>query len=197
MKKVKVIIEEHYTKEIEVSLPDFLSESCDDRMIIANELVKGLYDSGKIKIESNDYNGNTNIMTEDLSTGCSTEWETYNTDKTMERAAKKNKPMEVNTEVMTLTEFIEKAPLEEVERLLKKYNIGFTEPEEDDWDHVIEKIKNDEYEDEDEFDEIGRFCDMYPFPLHDDYSGHSISISDINKPEEDDWDEIIRKIKKY
>ena len=130
---------------------------------------------------------------------------------------------------MSLCDFIKNATIKDVEKLLKKYGVKFTEskdeesnnddytsicrlPEfdnelevprkiheikEDDWDTIIEKIKNDEHEDE--FDEIGRLCDMYPLPIAGDYNGNSISISDIknntNKSEEDEWDKIIRQIK--
>ena len=181
----------------------------------------------------NDYhvseiNGNTLIMVEDVETGSCDDWIPYVTDDTIRRAKNKNS---VYLKVMKLGDFIEKAPVEDVEKLLKKYDVKFTEskddgsinndyvsmwrlPEfdngieeptkiheikEDDWDTIIEKIKNDEDEDEDEFDEIGRLCDMYPLPIAGDYNGNSISISDIknntNKSEEDEWDKIIRQIK--
>lgn len=229
MKKVKVIIEEHYTKEIEIGIPDCVCKDSDERIVLAEKIVKDMYDSGDIIMNKDDYNGNTLIMAEDVESGSCDDWTQYITDDTIRRAKNKNS---IYLKAMKLGDFIEKAPIEDVEKLLKRYNIKFTEskdeesnndyasiwrlPEfddeievptkiheikEDDWDSVIEKIKNDECENEDEYDEIGRFCDMYPFPLHDDFSGHTISISDIknniNKPEEDDWDEIIRKIKKY
>lgn len=227
MKKVRVIVEEHYTKEIEIGIPNCICENPDERLMLAENIVKEMYATGNIVMDKDDYNGVTSIMSEDMKTGLCCDWEQYNTSDTIKRAENKNPSIEI----MSLCDFIKNATIKDVEKLLKKYGVKFTEskdeesnnddytsicrlPEfdnelevhrkiheikEDDWDTIIEKIKNDEHEDEDEFDEIGRLCDMYPLPIAGDYNGNSISISDIknntNKSEEDEWDKIIRQIK--
>lgn len=70
--KVKVCIEEHLCKEIEIECPDDMEN--DDRLNYAEEKVKEMYDNEEIVLTSDDYNGITLINAEDIETGASTEW---------------------------------------------------------------------------------------------------------------------------
>ena len=66
MKKVRVIVEEHYTKEIEIGIPNCICENPDERLMLAENIVKEMYATGNIVMDKDDYNGVTSIMSEDI-----------------------------------------------------------------------------------------------------------------------------------
>lgn len=72
MKKVKVWIEEHLCREIEVEVPDDMG--VDERMEYAEELVKEQYKCGEIVLDADDFNGVVEICVQDVETETTTEW---------------------------------------------------------------------------------------------------------------------------
>lgn len=70
--KVKVYIEEHLVKEIEIECPDNMDR--DDRLEYAEEKAKEMYNNEEIVLTADDYNGITLISAEDVETEMSTEW---------------------------------------------------------------------------------------------------------------------------
>ena len=72
MAKVKVYIEEHLVKEIEVDCPDDME--VDERMEYAERKVVEQYKNEEIVLTADDYSGITLKSVEDVETGTSTEW---------------------------------------------------------------------------------------------------------------------------
>lgn len=62
MSKVKVFIEEHLCKEIEIDVPDELGLDSDDEMEYAEEKAKEMYRNEEIVLTAEDYTGITCIM---------------------------------------------------------------------------------------------------------------------------------------
>lgn len=69
--KVKVWIEEHLVKEVEVECPDDMS--IDERMEYAQDKVLKQYKDGDIVLTADDYTGTT-FSVEDVESDSSTEW---------------------------------------------------------------------------------------------------------------------------
>lgn len=72
MAKVKVLIEEHLVKEIEIDCPDNMN--IDERMAYAQDKVLKQYKDENIVLTSDDYSGITLCSVEDVDSGASTEW---------------------------------------------------------------------------------------------------------------------------
>lgn len=73
MKKIKVIIEEHLSKTIEIEIPDNLTKSA-DRIDYTIDKVRNLYQNQEITLDSLDYNGTTLIQLTDTDTNIETDW---------------------------------------------------------------------------------------------------------------------------
>lgn len=69
MKKVKVYIEEHLCKEIEIEVPD----NVDNAMEYAEDKTREMYSNEEIVLTADDFNGQRLMMVEDED-GCSTDW---------------------------------------------------------------------------------------------------------------------------
>ncbi len=72
MKKVKVWIEEHLCKEVEVEVPDTMN--VDERMEYAEKYVWNAYYKGEIVLDANDFTGTTLCSVMDEETGKGTDW---------------------------------------------------------------------------------------------------------------------------
>lgn len=72
MKTVYVSIEEHLCKTVPIQVPDNLDVN--ERMKLAENIALQNYRSGKIVLDSTDYNGITLYSVEDKETKESTEW---------------------------------------------------------------------------------------------------------------------------
>ena len=72
MKKVKVYIEEHLCKEIEVLVHDDLD--AEERMDTAKEWVRQQYQDGEIVLDADDFTGTTLCSVMDEETGNATDW---------------------------------------------------------------------------------------------------------------------------
>ena len=72
MKKVKVYVEEHLCREIEIEVPDNMS--VDERMEYAEEIVKQMYREEEIVLDANDFTGTTLCSVTDEETGNATDW---------------------------------------------------------------------------------------------------------------------------
>ena len=71
MKKVKVYIEEHLCKEVEIEVPDNLN--VDERIELAEEKAREMYRNEEIILTSDDYT-TTLVCAFDMETDISTEW---------------------------------------------------------------------------------------------------------------------------
>ena len=71
--KVRVTIEEHLSKTIEIDVPDELGLDADSEMEYAEDKVKEMYDNEEIILTADDHNGTCLWMTEHED-GTSTDW---------------------------------------------------------------------------------------------------------------------------
>jgi hypothetical protein len=74
MTKVKVTIEEHLTKEVEIEVPDSVIEDNDTEAVI--QKATEMYDNGEIVLTSDDFSGIKLIAITDEDFG-ETEWEEF------------------------------------------------------------------------------------------------------------------------
>lgn len=74
MAKVKVTIEEHLTKEVEIEVPDSVIEDNDTEAVI--QKATEMYDNGEIVLTSDDFSGIKLIAITDEDFG-ETEWEEF------------------------------------------------------------------------------------------------------------------------
>ena len=72
MKKVKIWIEEHLCREIEVEVPDDMN--VDDRMEYAENIAREQYKCGEIVLDADDFTGTTLCSVMDEETGNATDW---------------------------------------------------------------------------------------------------------------------------
>ena len=72
MAKVKVFIEETLCMEIEFWVPDDLT--VDERMEFAEQKAREAYEDNEIVLTADDYNGQTQIMLQDVESGTETSW---------------------------------------------------------------------------------------------------------------------------
>lgn len=72
MAKVKVLIEEHLVKEVEIDCPDSMTR--EERLEHAKEAVIEQYTNEDIVLTSDDYNGTTLIYAEDEESGAVSLW---------------------------------------------------------------------------------------------------------------------------
>ena len=74
MAKVKVTIEEHLTKEVEIDVPDSVIEDNDTEAVI--QKAREMYDNGEIVLTPDDFSGIKLIAITDEEFG-ETEWEEF------------------------------------------------------------------------------------------------------------------------
>lgn len=72
MAKVKVFIEETLCKEIEFHFPD--NFTVEKRMELAEQIARESYKNNQIVLSADDFNGQTQIMLQDVETGSETDW---------------------------------------------------------------------------------------------------------------------------
>ena len=72
MKKVRIWIEEHLCREVEVEVPDDMNVA--DRMECAENIVREQYKNGEIILDADDFNGVVEICVQDVETETTTEW---------------------------------------------------------------------------------------------------------------------------
>ena len=72
MKKVKVYVEEHLCREIEIEVPDDMN--VDERMEYAEQCVWNAYYKGEIVLDANDFTGTALCSVMDEETGNATDW---------------------------------------------------------------------------------------------------------------------------
>lgn len=70
---VTVTLEEHLVKEVPVEIPDYI-EDPNDRMMIAEEIVRNKYRNSEIVLDADNFSGVTLYSLKDEKTGEETEW---------------------------------------------------------------------------------------------------------------------------